>query len=178
MRPETPFFGIRGNWRELHWNEGAMNAKGSMDSSNKSRASNHCSLNLSYALHFTLPCGEHVAFNHVLREQDHLPDGHFQGVKWVLESKVWVYLINFSEKGIYASLPGICQHHKLDPCREVRNGWLRQRENAASHVTLHLYRTFDFEVCYPNPFSVESLLVHKAGKAKLGILAGTRASWR
>lgn len=51
-----------------------------------------------------------------------------------------------------------------------------ERENAASHVTLHLYRTFDFEVCYPNPFSVESLLVHKAGKAKLGILAGTRAS--
>lgn len=48
---------------------------------------------------------------------DRLPDGHFQGVKWILQGKVWVNLINFSEKRIYPSLPRIRQHHKLYPWR-------------------------------------------------------------
>lgn len=79
----------------------------------------------------------------------HIPDGHFQGVKWILQGKVWVNLINLSEKRIYPSLPRIRQHHKLYPWRGTSNDYQRV-ENAANNAVLCLYSTFICPLkCYP-----------------------------
>lgn len=107
-------------------------------------------------------------FDQYLGEGNRLPDGHFQGVEWILESKVWVDLINLSEKRIYSSLPRICQYHKLDPWRRTNNGYGRV-ENAANILCA--------DGIFISPFLFLSLLLHKAGKARLWICKTRTGKW-
>lgn len=47
----------------------------------------------------------------------HVPDGHFQGIERVLQSKIRVDLVNLLQQGVDTGLPRVCQHDKLYPCQ-------------------------------------------------------------
>lgn len=97
---------------------------------------------------------------------NHLPDRHFQGIEWILEGKVRVNLINFSEKRIYSSLPRICQHHKLDPWREARNGYQGQRTQVMSLCIFTALSILQSTII--SPVFILSLLLHKAKSIERG----------